>query len=59
MKSAAEYRAYAEQCIESAKTARSPEERDVLLEMARAWIEQAHQAEHSPGVEKPAKPGPR
>jgi hypothetical protein len=59
MKSAAEYRAYAEQCIESAKTARSQEERDALLEMARAWIEQAHQVEHSSTVQKPAKPEPR
>jgi hypothetical protein len=59
MKSAAEYRAYAEQCIESAKTARSQEERDSLLEMARAWIEQAHQVEHSSTVQKPAKPDPR
>jgi hypothetical protein len=59
MKSAAEYRAYAEQCIESAKTARSQEERDALLEMARAWIEQAHQVEDSSTVQKPAKPEPR
>jgi cellobiose-specific phosphotransferase system component IIA len=59
MKSAAEYRAYAEQCIESAKTARSPEERDALLEMARVWIEEAHQAEHSSISQEPAKPEPR
>jgi hypothetical protein len=36
MRSAAEYRAYAEKCIEWAKAARSEEERDALLEMARA-----------------------
>jgi hypothetical protein len=56
--SAAQYRAYAEQCIESAKTAHSQQDRDALLEMARVWIEQAHQAEHSSTVENPAKPTP-
>src|SRR6516162_1972886 len=45
MKSAGEYRAYAEQCIESAKTAHSQEARDALLEMARVWIDAAHQLE--------------
>jgi hypothetical protein len=43
MKSAAEYRAYAEQCIESAKIAHSQGARDALLEMARVWIDAAHQ----------------
>jgi hypothetical protein len=57
MKSAAEYRAYAEQCIEAAKTARSQEARDALLETARGFVEEAHQAERSP--KKPAKPEPR
>jgi hypothetical protein len=42
MKSAAEYRAYAEQCIESAKTASSQDAGDALLEMARVWIDTAH-----------------
>jgi hypothetical protein len=57
MKSAAEYRAYAEQCIEAAKTARSQEARDALLETARGFVEEAHQSERSP--KKPAKPEPR
>jgi len=56
MPSAAEYRAYAEQCIESAKNARSPAERDALLEMARVWIDQAHQAERSSISQNPAEP---
>jgi hypothetical protein len=43
MESAAKYRAYAEQCIESAKTADSQEARDALLEMARVWIDAANQ----------------
>jgi len=45
MRSASEYRAYAEQCIDSAKTARSGEELDALLEMARVWLEAAHRAD--------------
>jgi hypothetical protein len=42
---AAEYRAYAEKCIESAKSAHSQQDRGGLLEMAT--------------VQKPTKPGPR
>jgi hypothetical protein len=56
MKSAAEYRAYAEQCIEAAKTAHSQEARDALLEMARVWIDAAHQLEGLRGAERTAKP---
>jgi hypothetical protein len=56
MKSAAEYRAYAEQCIESAKTAHSQEARDALLEMARVWIDAAHQTEGLRGTQRTAKP---
>jgi hypothetical protein len=59
MKSAAEYRAYAEQCIESAKTARSQEACDALLEMARVWIDAAHQLDQLRVVERTTKPEPR
>jgi hypothetical protein len=45
MKSAAEYRAYAEKCVEWAKDARSEEERAALLEMARTWLEAAQMAD--------------
>jgi hypothetical protein len=55
MKSAAEYRAYAEKFVESAKIARSVEERAALLEMASFWVELARQAQHSSAVQKPTK----
>jgi hypothetical protein len=58
MKSAAEYRAYAEQCIESAKTAKSQEARDALLEMARVWIDAAHQLDQLKIAQRPIKPKP-
>jgi len=45
MRSAAEYRAYAEQCVERAKTARSDAERDALLDMARTWLEAARNSD--------------
>ena len=59
MKSAAEYRAYAEQCIESVKTARSQEARDALLEMARVWIDAAHQLDQLRAVQRTTKPESR
>ena len=58
MKSAAEYRAYAEQCIESAKTAHSLA-RDALLEMAHVWIDAAHQLDQLRVVQRTTKPEPR
>jgi len=45
MKSSAEYRAYAEKCVEWAKDAHSQEERAALLEMARTWLDAAHTAD--------------
>ena len=45
MRSAGEYRVYAEQCVEWAKVTRSEEDRDALLEMARAWLDAAHSAD--------------
>ena len=56
MKSAAEYRAYAERCIESAKTAHSQEARDALLEMARVWVDAAHQSEGLRATPRTTKP---
>jgi hypothetical protein len=58
MKSAAEYRAYAEQCIESAKTAQSQETRDALLEMARVWVDAAHQSDRLRATQRTIKPEP-
>jgi hypothetical protein len=58
MKSAAEYRAYAEQCIESAKAANSQEARDALLEMARVWIDAAHQLDQLQIAQRTTSPKP-
>jgi hypothetical protein len=58
MKSAAEYRAYAEQCIESAKTANSQEARDALLETAHVWIDAAHQLDAIQIAQSARKPKP-
>jgi hypothetical protein len=59
MKSAAEYRAYAEQCIEATKTAHSQEARDALLEMARVWIDAAHQMDQLRVVQRTVNPESR
>jgi hypothetical protein len=56
MKSAAEYRAYAEQCIEAAKTANSQEARDALLEMARVWSDAAHQLDPLQAAQRMTNP---
>jgi hypothetical protein len=47
MKVASEYLAYAQECMEWAKTARSKQQRDALLEMARIWLEATHHADDS------------
>ena len=39
--SAKEFREYADECREWAKTARTDEERDVFLQMAKAWMDAA------------------
>jgi hypothetical protein len=35
--SAEEYQAYADECLDWAKTARSQREREIFLEMAKTW----------------------
>jgi hypothetical protein len=47
MRSAAEYRAYAEQCVDWAKAARTGDERDALVDMARTWLDAAQAADES------------
>ena len=39
--SAKEYREYADECLDWAKTAKSHKEREIFLQMARAWLEAA------------------
>lgn len=45
MSTAREYREYADECFGWAKTAKSDQEREIFLEMARTWLEAATQAE--------------
>jgi hypothetical protein len=39
-----EYRVYAEECFDWARTARTERERDIFLQMARTWLEAAVRA---------------
>jgi hypothetical protein len=41
MESAEQFREYAEECLGWAKTARSDQERETFLQMARTWMEVA------------------
>jgi hypothetical protein len=45
--SAKEYRDYAAECIDSAKTARSEKERLTFIEMANTWLQAATAAERA------------
>jgi hypothetical protein len=40
-----EYHEYADECLAWAKTAKSERGRDIFLQMARAWLQAAKQAE--------------
>jgi hypothetical protein len=40
-----EYREYAQECLDWAKTAKSDKEREIFLQMARTWPEAARGAE--------------
>jgi hypothetical protein len=41
MSSAKEYREYATECMEWAKSAKTDQERDIFLQMAKSWMEAA------------------
>jgi hypothetical protein len=41
MSSAKEYREYATECMDWAKTAKTDYERDIFLQMAKSWMEAA------------------
>jgi hypothetical protein len=45
MTTAKEYRGYAIECLDSAKTANSDEERNGFLQMAQTWLQAAAQLE--------------
>jgi hypothetical protein len=49
-----EYRENANECFTWARTARSDREREIFLEMARAWLEAATLASRRPGLMKPS-----
>jgi hypothetical protein len=48
-----EYRAYANECLGWAKTARTERERDAFLQMARTWTEAAMIAKKRAASSKP------
>ena len=62
MSSAEEFREYAEECKDWARTARSEQERKIFLEMAQTWLVAAMRQEAgSPNSSKtvePAMPAP-
>jgi hypothetical protein len=43
-----EFRAFANECLDWAKSARSDSERDIFLQMAQAWVEAATRSEVGP-----------
>jgi hypothetical protein len=45
--SAKEYREYADECLDWAKTAKSDKERQIFLQMARTWLEAAVRRERT------------
>jgi hypothetical protein len=47
-----EFRRYADECLNSARDAKSDAERKAFLDMARTWTQAAGRVE--PGVENPA-----
>lgn len=53
MKTVVEYRKHAEECRTLAKRARSPEEREMILQMAATWEDLAHARERKITAERP------
>jgi hypothetical protein len=58
MASAKEFREYADECFNWAETAKSNREREIFLQMVRAWMEAAVKAEGRwlPSSETGARP---
>jgi hypothetical protein len=48
MSSAKEFREFAKECVDWARTAKSEEERNIFLQMAQTWIEAAGRLENPP-----------
>jgi len=53
---AKEYRDYAAECMEWAKTATTDADREIFLQMAASWLKAASLAEPIAGYAKPSKP---
>jgi hypothetical protein len=53
MSSAEEFRAFAKECLDWAKTARSDPERSIFADMARTWIDAAARLEAGPVAIEP------
>jgi hypothetical protein len=45
METASDYRKYAEECRALAQKARTDQQREILLEMAQAWLQLAEEAD--------------
>ena len=56
MQSAAEYRRYAAECERIAREG-GPDHRAILLDIAKAWLACAEEAERQAGAKKPASDG--
>jgi len=54
--SAKEFREYADECFDWAKTAKSDKERNIFLQMAQTWLEAVARAEGVSAVEQSASP---
>jgi hypothetical protein len=52
-----DYRKRAEECLEIAQTARTPEQRTMLLHIAETWMNLAHDAERNSSVRPREEPG--
>ena len=49
METASEYRKYAAECRSLAEIAKTPHQREILLEMAEAWLQLADNAQRKNG----------
>jgi hypothetical protein len=56
MSSSKEYKAFANECLDWAKTARIEKEREIFLQMAQTWLQAACLAERREGNDE-ALPG--
>jgi hypothetical protein len=58
MSDRADFQRRAEQCVQRAQEAKSPEQKALLIEMAQAWLRLAEQAESIEALPKNGKSEP-